>query len=49
MFGNTSALNQPLLSWNVASIPHKSGVFRDAVAFRQPETMAVWRAAGYSD
>jgi hypothetical protein len=49
MFMAASAFNQPLVSWNVASIALKQRVFLDAVAYRQPETMAVWRAAGYTD
>jgi hypothetical protein len=37
------------VSWNVASIAQKQNAFHGAIAYRQPETMAVWRAAGYSD
>jgi hypothetical protein len=49
MFQNATAFNQPLVSWNLASIPQKQMVFHRAIAYRQPETMAVWRAAGYTD
>jgi hypothetical protein len=38
-----------LLSWNIAALPYHGGVFKDAVAFNQPETLAVWRSAGYAD
>jgi hypothetical protein len=49
MFENARAFNQSLVSWNVATIAQKEEVFDDAAAFRQPETMVVWRAAGYTD
>jgi hypothetical protein len=49
MFFYATAFNHPLVSWNVASISQKQKVFDLAVAYRQPETMEMWRAAGYSD
>jgi hypothetical protein len=49
MFENARAFNQPLVSWNVASISRKQEVVLHAVAYRQPQTMAVWRSAGYTD
>jgi hypothetical protein len=49
MFSEALRFNQPLISWDVASIPNKRDVYEDAVAFYQRETMAVWRAAGYPD
>jgi hypothetical protein len=49
MFCETWRFNQPLISWNVAAIPDKQEVFKGAFAFRQPETMAVWRAQGYTE
>jgi hypothetical protein len=49
MFCATLRFNQPLISWGIAAIPKKRDVFEDAIAYHQPETMAVWRAAGYTD
>jgi hypothetical protein len=49
MFRNSLRFNQPLIAWDIAAIPNKRDVLIGALAFDQPETMAVWRAASYTD